>query len=183
MTDIKYKEKIDLFIQQNHKEIQKICEKSCDNTNFEAEDLYAELYIFLIDNKDKVQNIIEIPGKDRPLMRYIAQWCYNNIRLYTANRKASNFKAKYQINDTNCDFLTIELEDDYQTVKQNKLEKEFKYQLLNEKINTLDDINKKLYNIYIIENKNFKEIAEHFNITKYSAKRLVSQMLNQLKNG
>jgi len=192
-----YKEQIDIFFKENYNELIDICKKSCKNTDFDYNDLYAELYLYLIDNKEKIQNLIKIEGKeDKPLMRFCAQWAYNNLRLYTPNKKASNFKAKYQLKEENkiiigtpdsnhtIFFLKEKIETNQESIENIEIKNIKEEKLLNiEKIyENMDEIDKKIYDSYFSENLNFIQIANKYNISVYSAKKLVTDMLSNFKN-
>ena len=191
-----YKYKIDEFFSENNKEITNICKKSCKNTSFDHNDLYAELYIYLIENEDKITNLAEVDGKtDKPLMRFIAQWCYNNIRLFTPNKKSSNFKAKYSLKEIQKTIIAeadshhtiffakeiIQYDEKKENIKE-KHKKECKLQIIEEIYKNLDEIDKKLFDAYFKENLTFIQISEKYKISIYSAKKMTKEMLGYFKH-
>ena len=95
-TQEEYNEYLTRFFNDNYPELYDIAVKTTKNTEFEADDLIAELLVYLSENKNKISNLQQNQIDDRTLMRFIAQWCYNQIRLYSPNVGLTNFKAKYQ---------------------------------------------------------------------------------------
>lgn len=194
-----YKTIIDTFFINNTKEIMSICKKSCVNSAYNPNDLFAEVYTFLIEKEDKITQLIKIEGKeDKPLMRYIAQWCYNNIRLYKPNSKSSNFKAKYRIREFPAQFKPSEPEEnttytftnqseeidtlDVEQLEEIDLKTEEKLKSIEQSFSLLTEVDKKLFNDYIIDNLCVADISRKYKISPYSASNLVNSMTKTFFN-
>ncbi len=194
-----YKKTIDEFITTHNAEIEKICKKSVTNTNFKALDLYAELYLYLIDNESKIKDLRVLEGKeDKPLMRFIGQWCYNNIRVYKANAQPSNFKSKYQIKDiqtskvketnpdSNFTYIKVneaEIEEliDFKEIELEQEKKDLKVDRFNTIISEMDEINRKLFNSFFVDGLNIKQVGNKYGISHYSANKLIKAMTKELE--
>lgn len=193
MSEIEYQNYISNFWNKNNQEIENICKKSIKNTEYQWEDLYSECYLYLIDNQQKIENLVEIESKDRPLMRYIAQWCYNNLRLFNANTGPSNFKGKFKsmsqelnkqskkditefdtINEFICQ-VTIHKYEEMDLTYLKSLQK------IDNVINKLDEIDKKLYQLFHQEQLNFHKISKRLDISVYMVKKLINKMNDNIK--
>lgn len=180
----------------NQLELIDITKKSVKNTKYLADELLAELYLYLTENQEKVDNLIEIQNKDRMLMRYIAQWCYNQIRLYNSNPNMTNFKGKvdmladkdnfkeidpskateneiYYINEEQLTNNELDIQTKYPKLTTEQVEKTRKT------LSKLSESDKVIYQLYVIDGLTGKQIAKQFNISTYSAYKLIANFKNQ----
>lgn len=174
-----YKTFIADFFKENYKEILSICKKSVDNTQFHWEDLYGELYIYVIENQEKIQNLVEIEGKDRGLMRFIATWCYNNVRLYSANAGFSNFQSKFKTTEI------IDFDSYTKIYPKSELtpieDIDLNFNIASDVIQNLNEIEKKIFDLYINQGLSYRKIAERINISQYTTKNIVNEFKNKMK--
>lgn len=90
-----YQEYISEFFTTNYKALLIAAKKGVAGTDFSADDLLTELYLFLNDNERKIRGLKKQKDKPNTLMHYCAEYLYRNIRLYGANNGNSNFKGKF----------------------------------------------------------------------------------------
>jgi RNA polymerase sigma factor (sigma-70 family) len=180
----------------NQEELIEITKKTVKNTKYISDELLAELYLYLAENQEKVDSLIEIENKDRMLMRYIAQWCYNQIRLYNSNPNMTNFKGKvdmladkdnfkeldnskaidnevYYINEEQLTNNELDINKTYPKLSTEQVEKTRKT------LSTLSESNKVIYQLYVLDGLTGKQIAKQFNISTYSAYKLISEFKQQ----
>ena len=180
----------------NQEELIEITKKTVKNTKYISDELLAELYLYLAENQEKVDSLIEIENKDRMLMRYIAQWCYNQIRLYNSNPNMTNFKGKvdmladkdnfkeldnskaidnevYYINEEQLTNNELDINKTYPKLSTEQVEKTRKI------LSTLSESNKVIYQLYVLDGLTGKQIAKQFNISTYSAYKLISEFKQQ----
>ncbi len=177
MTTIDYNEYISSFFTKNDTEITSICRKATQNTDYDWRDLKAELYLYTIDKQDKILNLEIIDGKDRGLMRFLAQFCYNNIRVFRPNAGPTNFKGKYKLSN-NVDIIP---EESYEMNEENHYQD--KMEMIENAITKLSEVDKRVMHIYFESRPTYAKMAKRLNISKESAKELVNTLLvNTKKN-
>lgn len=179
MSEIEYKDYIDRFFTENQKEINIVISKCIINTQYEKQDMLAELYLYLVSNQSKIQNLVDIKGK--PLMRFIAQWVYNNVHLYKSNTGLSNFQAKYTIQDN--EDVTVFLADvvnEEKTGRSNKYEnKLIKLKQYTDNLNTFD---KALFQkIFSTENYNDTQLANAMKCSTHLVKKMRNKFIDEVR--
>jgi DNA-binding protein Fis len=200
---LSYDEFINEYFASHYQELWTIASKSCKNTNFDLCDLVSELYIYLIDNEEKILGLKKIKNKDRTLTRFCGTWCYKQIRYYKANSGDSNFKGKFQIisdkksitkkekqhkESENC-----QVTDMYKPHKEGSEDKLFDdvfpevdlYRPILDYViqHELNDQEKILYKLHITEGMNMKKIKEHIggNSSDYILYEALHQMKEKIK--
>ena len=188
---ISYIEFISEFFTCNYSELIDIANKDCVNTDFAPEDILSELYLYLADNKTKVLQLKKLEGKeDKPLIRYCAQWIYNNIRLFSANAGQSNFQSKFSAkkeNEPDAELSHSEkpesTEEDVWLINNFSPEDQQKIKQIDNILKSkLTETEKKLYNMIYVKNMNVPRIMEQIpEISKYSLYKMIKGLMEKIK--
>lgn len=172
-----YQQYINQFVLDNHSEILGICTKVTENSVYEADELLSELVLFLQGKQDKILKLVQIDGKsDKGLMRYIAQWCYNQIRLYSANGGSSNFKGKHQPKSDESHLLP---QHDIEDVIIDDSHKNIFDDVVKHHLSTTE---RALYDIHIIQGKNVREIKKMIPaLGKFPLYKMIRELKDKIK--
>ena len=193
MTNIdNYEDFISDFFTTNYGELLEAAVKDTANTPYQPEDLLSELYLFLIDKKDKILNLKKIEGKtDKPLMRYCCQWMYSNCHLYRANAGQSNFQARFSpkkdlpISDSvSTDMRVDEAKSDLWLLDNLNPDDQTKLQIIDHIIsNDLNPTEKKMYELLFIQNLNVPKLKLMMpQVSKYSLYNMINQLTGKIQS-
>lgn len=194
-----YKKFIADFFEKNYYELLDIAKKDCVNTCFNPLDVLSELFIYLSENQQKIENLKELEHKDGynklPIMRFSAQWIYSQIRLFTANTGLSNLQSKFGEKKQNFyENNNQKKEEEYEEKYEQEIEDIYSKDELSEdqkrklKIiqkvyeNDLSEVEKILFTTYYIDQNKKKKINEkHSEISNYSMTKMLSDLKNKIK--
>lgn len=174
------------FFSTNYKELEQMIKKNLVNTDYQFEDVLSELYIYLIQNQKRIEQLIEVHNhnpnfnKKSPLLRFSSQWVYNQIRLYSANNGLSNFKGKFDAKKESTTFDSTKYD---KPQEENIYNDDDRLELIQEVIqNDLNEVEKKLFQLHFIQQlkkKNIKLMIPE--ISKYSYSKMIKELQQKIK--
>lgn len=177
---------IDTFVEQNFEPLNRIASAYCVGTQMPSNDLVMELVIYLYKNEKKVMDYLS--DKDS-LIKFSKKWLWNQTKVYTKNTGLSNFKSKFQLfesprpeeqliewDGTN---FTLKDECEYHLSKIYTDEQVNKIKFTKEYVETLNDIDKRLFELHYEQKMSHVKIAKYLQ-TKYGQKVSPSSVYNMI---
>jgi len=168
------------FFEKNYEEIRQIAIKCTRNNSYNPDDLIAECYIYFSDNHEKINNLEKT--KDKWLMRYIAQWIYNNTQLFSSNPNQTNFAAIYGETKDMCideafNLSTNELDTYKSNLYLNNIEK------VKQAINELTSLDKSLFEELYVNKEQLSErkLAQKMRVSNYTVRKLKKNLVEKIK--
>ena len=199
--NLTYNDFISQFLTKNYKRLEETAIKYTDKTNFEAQDILAELAIYLYDNETKINNITSNSAKEarnnkeHPLLLFSCKWIINNLVFYKKSKtvNGNNFQHKYTNDSQPIEVQTEEalmpaqITEKLGYTEQNHnwepvTDEELKYQILDEILeNDLDYAEKELYKLKVTQKMYTNAIVAKIpGTTLYQINQLLTGMHNKI---
>lgn len=187
-----YKKIIDEYFDTNYSHLQKIAKNILGKVNKSdmAPELISEAYMYLIDNQDKLQQLVEESGPESIIVRFMQYQIVWSKTKFKKNNiiNNNNLNLDRETSEDDDDIINnkyvleklITLEDEQEDILEKEKEFQDKYNELQIRIQNLSKKNQPVWALYQLGYNNSGKLAKHIGLSRNTCYHIIRDMREEL---
>ncbi len=187
-----YKQIIDEYFDTNYSQLQKIAKNILGKVNKSdmAPELISEAYMYLIDNQDKLQQLVEESGPESIIVRFMQYQILWSKTKFKKNNiiNNNNLNLDIETSEDDDDIINnkyvleklITIEDEQEDVLEKEKEFQDKYNELQIRIQNLSKKNQQVWALYQLGYNNSGKLSKHIGLSRNTCYHIIRDMREEL---